>query len=312
MSGVAARELSQALLANLQRVLLGKEEQLRTVVTAILAGGHILFTDIPGVGKTVLSKGIARSLDCTFSRLQCTADLLPSDVVGVTIYNPKTTEFEFKPGPVFSQVFLADEINRATPKAQSALLECMEERQVTVSGRSYDLAAPFMVLATQNPIEFAGTFPLPEAQLDRFMVSLNLGYPPAEAEALMLNEQRSRHPLQDLAPVTTAQELAQAQEQVRQITVADSVAAYIVALVAHTRTAETLALGASPRGSQALYRLAQARAAMEGRSYAIPDDVQALAHCALDHRLLPKRRSDSEAVFRAVEEALQSVAVPVN
>lgn len=313
MSGVeTAHRLGKALYANLGKVILGKTDKLFIPISAILSGGHILCTDVPGVGKTVLSKAIARSLGCSFSRLQCTADLLPSDIIGVTIFNQKTSEFELRRGPVFSQVFLADEINRATPKAQSALLECMEERQVTIDGHELPLTQPFIVLATQNPIEYEGTFPLPEAQLDRFMVSLSLGYPAPDAESAMLSQQQHYHPLEDVKQITSAEELRQAHEEVRQVSVSDSIVRYIVALVNHTRRSQLLSLGSSPRGSQALFRGAQALAAMQNRQYVIPDDVQALAKATLQHRLIPQRRHDRAAAQQAVEDALSSIPVPVS
>lgn len=313
MSGVdTAYNLGKALYINLSRVILGKTDKLFIPIAAVLGSGHILCTDVPGVGKTVLSKAIARSLGCSYSRLQCTADLLPSDITGVTIYNQKTGEFEWKRGPVFSQVFLADEINRATPKAQSALLECMEERQITVDGKELQLPQPFIVLATQNPIEYEGTFPLPEAQLDRFMVSLSLGYPNSEAECAMLNQQQHYHPLADVAQITGEEQLKKAQEEVRQVKISASLVKYIVDLVAHTRTSPHLLLGSSPRGSQALFRASQALAAMQNRAYVIPDDVQALAMATLQHRLIPKRRQDRDSARQAVEDALNAISVPVS
>ena len=312
MSSVAtAQRLGAALLENLSQVILGKHEALEVALTALLAGGHLLCDDVPGVGKTVLSKAMARSLGCSFARLQCTADLLPSDILGVNVYNQKSGEFEFKRGPVFNRILLADEINRATPKAQSALLECMEERQVSLNGVCYPLEEPFIVLATQNPVEHGGTFPLPEAQLDRFMLTLELGYPSAKVEIDMLQQQQLAHPLSALKQVAGADDLAQAQAEVRQVRVSPEVCAYIVELVNFTRGHELLALGASPRGSQALYRASQARAAIQGRKFVIPDDVQALLFNALSHRLLPRQWGERGAVKRVLDEALQAVSVPV-
>ncbi len=312
MSGLAvAQKVANALRQNLQKVILGKDDELAIFVAAVLGGGHVLCNDVPGVGKTVLSKALAKSLGCTYARLQCTADLLPSDVIGVTIYNQKTGDFEFKRGPVFSQILLADEINRATPKAQSALLECMEEKQVSVNDTAFDLPLPFLVLATQNPIEYEGTFPLPEAQLDRFMITLSLGYPDVQAEMRMLGQQQLEHPLDSLAQAVTSEELLQAQAEVRQVTVSESVAGYIVALVNYTRHASGLHLGASPRGSQALYRASQAWAAMHERDFVTPDDVQELLVPTLLHRLLPSHRHDKDTPTTVLREALQSIAVPV-
>lgn len=307
-----AHRLAQDLRANLEKVIFGKSSELLIPIAAILGGGHILCADVPGVGKTILSRALAKSLGCSFARLQCTADILPSDIIGVTIYNQKNSEFEFKTGPIFNQIFLADEINRATPKAQSALLECMAEQQVTVSGKCYHMASPFLVLATQNPIEYEGTFPLPEAQLDRFMVSLSLGYPNAEAECYMLSQQRLNHPIGDISQIATAEELIKAQEEVRGVTVSDDIVSYIVDLINFTRQSSELLLGASPRGSQALYRASQAWAAMEGRTFVVPDDVQALISCTLRHRLLPRHRHDMQQSQRVIDEALRTVPVPVS
>ncbi|MBQ7568233.1 MoxR family ATPase [bacterium] len=309
MSGIdTAFRIANNLRSNFAKVLLGKD--FTVPLTAILGGGHILCTDVPGVGKTVFSKIIARSFGCTYSRLQCTADLLPSDIIGVNIYDQKRGEFEFKRGPIFSQILLADEISRATPKAQSALLECMEEHQVTVNGQTYPMNAPFLVIATQNPIEHEGTFPLPEAQLDRFMISLDIGYPDPQSECNMLTQQRLEHPLDSIAQIASAEELAQAQAEVRSVTVSSSITEYIVALVSFTRTSAHLSLGASPRGSQSLYRAAQALAAIQNRKYVIPDDVQMLAAAALQHRVIPKRRFDRALARQAIEEALSTIPVP--
>ncbi|HYN47882.1 MAG TPA: AAA family ATPase, partial [Candidatus Nanopelagicales bacterium] len=272
---------------------------------------HLLIEDVPGTGKTVLAKAIARSLGCTFRRIQFTPDLLPSDVSGVSIYNQKTQEFEFRPGPIMSQVVLSDEINRATPKTQSALLECMEERQATIDGISHAMPDPFLVIATQNPIEYEGTFALPEAQLDRFMLRLRLGYPTPTEEIVILDEQKRIHPLDDLGEVLSVADLREMQTAVREIYVDASVSEYIVRLVNATRTHPDVYLGASPRGSIALYRTGQARAALLGRDYVIPDDVKALAGPALAHRLIIKtsssiREVDSDTVVR---ELLETVPV---
>jgi len=305
------QESGDRVVANVERVIVGKHHEVQLALVALLCRGHLLIEDVPGTGKTVLAKAIARSLGCTFRRIQFTPDLLPSDVTGLSIYNQKTVEFEFRPGPIMSQVVLADEINRATPKTQSALLECMEERQATIDGISHQMPDPFLVIATQNPIEYEGTFALPEAQLDRFMLRLRLGYPTPTEEIVILDEQKRVHPLDDLAEVLAVAELREMQTAVREIYVDASVSEYIVRLVNATRTHPDVYLGASPRGSIALYRAGQARAALLGRDYVIPDDVKALAGPALAHRLIIKtsssiREVDSETVVR---ELLETVPV---
>ncbi|MEW6280168.1 MAG: MoxR family ATPase, partial [Candidatus Eremiobacterota bacterium] len=268
------QETGRRLLGNIEKVILGKRPEVRLVLVALLCEGHILVEDVPGVGKTMLSRAVARSLGLSFARVQCTPDLLPSDLIGVTVYNQKTQDFEFRPGPLHHQILLADEINRATPKTQSALLEAMEERQVSVDGRVRPLPRPFLVLATQNPIEYEGTFPLPEAQLDRFLLRIQLGYPSFEAEADMLVRQRIQHPIEELNQVISAEELSSMQRLVRDVHVDDSLRDYIVRLVQRTREQEKLFLGASPRGSLAMYRAAQALAALEGRKFVLADDIQ--------------------------------------
>lgn len=285
------QEVSQRLMTNVSRVIVGKPEAIRLAIIALLCEGHILAEDVPGVGKTMLARALAGSLGCSFSRLQFTPDLLPSDVTGVSVFNQKTQEFEFRPGPVMSQVVLADEINRATPRTQSALLECMEERQVTVDGVTRRLPRPFLVMATQNPIEYEGTFPLPEAQIDRFLIRLSIGYPSAADEAEILVRLQRRHPIEDLQQVVTTEELIRAQRLCREVFVEDSVREYIVSLVRATREHPDVALGASPRGSLALYQTAQAAAALEGRDYVLPDDVKAMAVPVLAHRLIIKPES---------------------
>jgi len=271
-----------------------------------------LIEDVPGVGKTVLTKAIARSIGCTFKRIQFTPDLLPSDVTGTSIYNQKTSNFEFRPGPIMAQIVLADEINRATPKTQSALLEAMEESQITVDGISYRLPEPFMVMATQNPIEYEGTFPLPEAQLDRFMMNISIGYPMSTDEMNILDSHQHHHPLEDLSQIMTAEELVLIQQQVRNIHVDPTIREYIVAIANATRNHNNIYLGSSPRGSLALFRASQALAAMRGRGYVIPDDVKLLAKPTLAHRIIvaPAARVRSITSTSVLEEILQSVSVP--
>jgi len=269
--------LAHAIRQQVNRVIVGKDAVVELLLVALLSEGHILLEDVPGIGKTMLAKAVARSTRCTFHRVQCTPDLLPSDILGVSIFNQKSQAFEFHPGPVFSQVLLVDEINRATPRTQSALLEAMEERQITIEGETRPLLRPFIVLATQNPIEMAGTFPLPEAQLDRFLMRLTLGYPTPDEEAAILDRFERDNPLDDLAPVSDAAQLAEAAAVVRAVTVAEPVRDYLVAVVQATRRHPALALGASPRAALALRRTAQALAAGRQRSYVVPDDVKYLA-----------------------------------
>jgi len=305
------QESGDRVLANVERVIVGKHREVRLALVALLCRGHLLIEDVPGTGKTVLAKAIARSLGCTFRRIQFTPDLLPSDVTGLSIYNQKTREFEFRPGPIMSQVVLADEINRATPKTQSSLLECMEERQATVDGTTWPMPDPFLVIATQNPIEYEGTFALPEAQLDRFMLRLKLGYPEAVDEIVILDEQKRTHPIDDIGEVLSGDELRAAQSAVREVYVDPTVADYIVRLVRGTRNHPDVYLGASPRGSIALYRAGQALAGLLGRDYVIPDDVKALAEPCLAHRLIIKTSSSIHDVQPAqvVHELLDATPV---
>jgi MoxR-like ATPase len=305
------QQTGDRVVANVERVIVGKHNEVRFALVALLCRGHLLIEDVPGTGKTVLAKAMARSLGCTFRRIQFTPDLLPSDVTGLSIYNQKTTEFEFRPGPIMSQVVLADEINRATPKTQSALLECMEERQATVDGTTYPMPDPFLVIATQNPIEYEGTFALPEAQLDRFMLRIKLGYPSQLDEVVILDEQKRTHPIDDLDVVCSVEELQEMQRAVREIYVDPSVAEYIVRLVAGTRDHGDIYLGASPRGSIALYRAGQALAGLLGRDYVIPDDVKALAESALAHRMIIKTSSSIHDIQPAqvVRELLETTPV---
>lgn len=306
------QSLAEKLSGNVEQVILGKHLEIRLTLTALICRGHLLIEDVPGVGKTMLARAIAKSLGCSFKRIQFTPDMLPSDVTGVSVFNQKTREFEFRPGPVMSQVVLTDEINRATPKTQSALLECMEERQVTVDGVTYPIPQPFLVMATQNPIEYEGTFPLPEAQLDRFMLRVHLGYPGHKDEMTMLDVQRVAHPIEQTQQVVSAQELTDVQNAVKDIYVDNLVKEYILALVDATRKHPDVYLGASPRGSLALFKCAQARAAIEGRDYVIPDDIKALAESALAHRLIisPAARLKNVDARTVVAELLNSVAVP--
>ncbi len=302
----------QRVVGNVEKVIVGKGEAVAFSLIAVICHGHVLIEDVPGVGKTVLTKAIARSIGCTFKRIQFTPDLLPSDVTGTSIYNQKTSNFEFRSGPIMAQIVLADEINRATPKTQSALLEAMEEGQITVDGVSYRLPEPFMVMATQNPIEYEGTFPLPEAQLDRFMMNISIGYPKATDEMNILDSHQHHHPLDDLAQIMTAEELVKIQLQVRNIHVDPSIREYIVTIANSTRSHPNIYLGASPRGSLALFRASQALAAMRGRGYVIPDDVKLLARPTLAHRIIvtPAARVRSITSTAILEEILQNVPVP--
>ncbi len=307
-----AQEIAEKVIANVEKVIVGKHDEVQLTLLGLLCRGHLLIEDVPGVGKTMLAKSIARSIGCTFRRIQFTPDMLPSDVTGVSVFNQKTREFEFRPGPVMAQIVLTDEINRATPKTQSALLECMEERQVTVDGTTYPMARPFLVLATQNPIEYEGTFPLPEAQLDRFMMRISLGYPDPEDEITMMDSQQYVHPVEELGQVLDVEELLEAQEGVKGNYIDDSVKEYIVAVVGATRKHPDVYLGASPRGSLALYKTGQARAAILGRDYVIPDDIKALAQVTLAHRLIisPSARIKNVDPRAVVEEIISSVPVP--
>jgi MoxR-like ATPase len=298
---------------NVARVVHAPEETLRYAVLTLISEGHLIIEDFPGVGKTMLAKVLARSVDCSFSRIQFTPDLLPSDVTGVNVFDQRTNEFEFRPGPVFANILLVDEVNRASPKTQAALLECMQENQVTVDGVTYPLGRPFMVLATQNPIEYEGTYPLPEAQLDRFTMRLAIGYPQLQAEARMLSEQTSAPPLESLEPVASAAEITEVIEEAQRVFVEESVNRYVVALLRHTRGDERLYLGASPRAGIALLRVAKALALSEGREYVLPDDVKAVAAPVLAHRLIlgPEARASGLSAADLVAETVQRTPVPV-
>jgi MoxR-like ATPase len=304
--------MAQRIVANVEQVIVGKHTAVQLTVIALLCEGHLLIEDVPGTGKTVLAKSVARSLGCKFRRIQFTPDMLPSDVTGVSVFNQKTLEFEFRPGPVMAQIVLTDEINRATPKTQSALLEAMEERQITVDGVTYPMEEPFLVLATQNPIEYEGTFPLPEAQLDRFMMRISLGYPSTDDEITVLNRQQHSHPVDRVEQVVSSDELLTAQKRIREIYIDDLIKEYIVKLVKATRKHPDVYLGASPRGSLALYKTGQARAAILGRDYVIPDDVKALAMETLAHRLIisPSARIKNVDPKAVIQEILDSIPVP--
>jgi MoxR-like ATPase len=306
-------ELADRVITTLQRVMHAPDETLQFSVLCLLAEGHLIIEDFPGVGKTSLAKAIARSVDCAFSRLQFTPDLLPSDVTGVNVFNQRSNEFEFRPGPVFANILLVDEINRASPKTQSALLECMQERQVTIDGVSYQLPPPFMVMATQNPIEYEGTYPLPEAELDRFTMRIAIGYPPLPDEAQMLSEQATDTPIDRLECVASAQEVLDGIEDAKRVFVEESLNRYIVALLRQTRSDNRLYLGASPRAGIALLRVAKARALVSGRDYVEPDDIKAVAPTVLAHRLIlaPEARSSGLDAEDLVRSILERTPVPV-
>lgn len=302
----------ETILGNVEKVIVGKGREVELAFLALICNGHLLIEDVPGVGKTVLAKSIVRSMGCTFRRIQFTPDLLPSDVTGVSIYNQRTGEFEFRPGPILAQVVLADEINRATPKTQSALLECMEERQVTVDGVTYPAPRPFLVMATQNPIEYEGTFPLPEAQLDRFFMQLTMGYPSVEDEVTILERQQYMHPVDELQQVVDASQIQEIQKAVKGVRVDALIMKYIVSIVGATRCHPEVYLGSSPRGSLSLCRAAQGMALLRGRDFALPDDVKALARSVLAHRIIisPAARLREVTAKEVLGEVLDQVPVP--
>jgi MoxR-like ATPase len=307
VGGVAKR-----IIGNVERAIVGKRQQLILALTAWLCEGHILLEDVPGVAKTMLARALARSVGCNFKRIQCTPDLLPSDVTGASIFNQKTVEFEFRPGPLFAQVVLADEINRATPRTQAALLEAMAESRVTVDGVTHRLGPPFLVIATQNPVDHEGTFPLPEAQLDRFLMRFSLGYPTLDEELKMLELLQRSHPIDSLEPVVTAEELVACQRTVREVYVDDKVRRYLMQIVHDTRAHDDIGLGGSPRASIALFRTSQALAALRGRNYVLPDDVKKVAGSVLTHRIIlrPESRLRKVTADAVIEDIVAEIAVP--
>jgi MoxR-like ATPase len=303
---------AERIIGNIEKVIVGKHSTIEQAVVSLLCQGHLLIEDVPGVGKTMLARSLARSLGCSFSRIQFTPDMLPSDVTGVSIFNQEDRQFEFRPGPIVAQIVLADEINRATPKTQAALLEAMEEHQVTVDGTTHSLPRPFMVLATQNPIEYEGTFPLPEAQLDRFLMRIRLGYPSSEDEVSVLERQQYRHPLDELTQMVSSEELSEMQEAIKDIYASPAIKRYIVSLARATREHAEVYLGASPRGSLSLYRTTQALAAMRGRDHVLPDDVKELIVATFGHRLIlaPAARLRDVSAEQIVDEIRASIPVP--
>ena len=314
LSATTFAQFSQSVQENIAGVVIGKRDVVEMLLVALLADGHVLLEDVPGIGKTTLAKALARSVDCSFARIQFTPDLLPSDVTGINYFNQKDQEFQFRAGPVFSQVLLADEINRATPRTQASLLEAMQERQATIDGHTYPLPAPFMVLATQNPIELEGTFPLPEAQLDRFMLQLQLGYPSLQEEETILERYELSDPMLDLKPVVTVDDLLALRRQVTTIHVSAAVRGYLLQLVRTTREHPLVVLGASPRGTLALFRASQALAALRGRDFVIPSDIQALCPALLTHRIhiSPQTRLRGRTPQQIIADITEQVPVPVN
>ena len=313
MAQIEVSTVAGKIVANIEKVIIGKRQPITLALVAALCEGHILLEDVPGVAKTMLARALAKASAARSSALQCTPDLLPTDVTGVSIFNPKTTEFEFRPGPIFAQIVLADEINRATPRTQSALLEAMAERRVTVDGQTYALKPPFLVIATQNPIDHEGTFPLPEAQLDRFLIRLSLGYPTIDEEAKMLERLQKSHPIDDLGPVASAAEVVACQDAVRDVIVDDKVRRYVLEIVHLSRRHDDVALGGSPRASIALFRTAQALAAIAGRDFVLPDDVKRMVLPVLGHRMIlkPESRLRRVTVEQVLKEIVSDASVPV-
>ena len=309
---IDANQTAKRIIANVEKVIVGKRQQLVLALVAWFSEGHILLEDVPGVAKTMLARALARSVGCTFKRIQCTPDLLPTDITGASIFNQKNAEFEFRPGPVFAQLLLADEINRTTPRTQAALLEAMAEGRVTVDGVTHTLAPPFLVIATQNPIDHEGTFSLPEAQLDRFLMRFSLGYPSMDEELQMLEMMQHKHPLEDLEVVVSAEELVACQKSVREIRVDERVRQYLMQIVHDTRQHEDLSLGGSPRASIALFRTSQALAALRGRKFVLPDDVKRVAGPVLTHRVIlkPESRLRKLTAEHVIEEVVAEIAVP--
>ncbi len=307
-----AQKMAQRIVGNVEQVIIGKRKVIELAVIALISKGHLLIEDAPGVGKTMLARSLAKSVDLTFKRIQFTPDMLPGDITGVSVYNQKTTDFEFRPGPIMAQIVLTDEINRATPKVQSALLECMEEEQITVDGITHKMPSPFHVLATQNPIEYEGTFPLPETQLDRFLLRISLGYPSASDEITIMERQQYHHPIEELSPVANTSDILLLQETVKNIYVDDLVKQYIASLVGATRHHPSIYLGASPRGSLGLFRTAQAHALLQGRDFVLPDDVKVLAESVLAHRLIVSStvQSQDRSGKTSIAELLDTIPVP--
>ena len=307
-----AKELANSLIANIKQVIVGKDQAVESCAIALMAGGHILIDDIPGVGKTVLAKALARSIGGSFHRVQFTPDLLPSDITGVSIFNQRTGDFEFHPGPIMTNVLLTDEINRATPRTQSALLECMEERQITVDGVTRPVPNPFLVIATRNPVEYQGIFPLPDSQLDRFLIRVTLGLPSPEDEVTIMESQQSHHPLEDLEPIMGPEDIRSLQGVVRQVHVSPEVKQYIVELVGATRSQASLSLGASPRGSLGLYRAGQALAILRDRPFVLPDDIKTLAVPILAHRVVASASARTQGLTtdRIIQGTMELVRVP--
>lgn len=307
------KKLAEAIKSNISRVIVGKDEIIDLLLIGLICSGHVLVEDVPGTGKTMLAKSLAQSLNCSFKRIQFTPDLLPSDISGINYFNQKTSDFQFRPGPVFTNILLADEINRATPRTQSSLLECMEERQISIDGETRVLESPFMVVATQNPVETLGTFPLPEAQLDRFLMKIQMGYPSSAEGVEILRRFNHENPLYEISAVATAEDIRLAQKEYVRAYVSDDLLGYIVAITERTRKHPEVLLGVSPRGSQALLKTAQARAILNGRNYVTPDDVKAMSKPVLGHRIIPRSNvayTGSKAVDSILEQVLSSVPVP--